>query len=235
MQPVESYRDCTSGVSERPRAISAFTLIELLTVIAIIAVLASLLLVTLGAAKKKSRITFCTSNLHQVSLAINMYVDDTAEQPNVNVLRTGGYLPAAAALFCPEDKTGNSWGDLLQSPPMPLLLVTNLPTNTFSYLLHPLVWDISLWNLLLRSPNSVGLAACELHGFGNQSFTSVGNYAGLLLRAQRDGAVVKREVFWNNWTPIGLPYIPTAATNSPWLYPLPAYVDNPSAWLQGSP
>ena len=54
----------------------SFTLIELLVVIAIIATLAALLLPVLGRAKESGRATGCLSNLHQIGLALQLYVQE---------------------------------------------------------------------------------------------------------------------------------------------------------------
>lgn len=217
----------------KPQLQRAFTLIELLTVVALIGILASLLLTALSSAKKKSRIATCTSNLHQVSLAVNMYVDDFSEQPDVTNLIDKNYLASRNVVLCPEDKTEN-WGLLLQSPPQ-AVTSTNTAGQTFSYMMHPLSWDISLWNRLMHGPNWAGISACQLHGLGNQQTSDARNYSGLLLRAQRDGAVVRRHAFPGSWSLSGLPNLPTSATNRPYLYPLPVYVDNPAEWLQGPP
>jgi prepilin-type N-terminal cleavage/methylation domain-containing protein len=55
----------------------AFTLIELLAVIAIIAILAALLLPALARAKAQANSTACKNHLHQMGLALKMYVDDS--------------------------------------------------------------------------------------------------------------------------------------------------------------
>jgi len=58
---------------------SGFTLIELLVVIAIIAILAAILFPVFAQAREQARKTACLSNLKQIGLASNMYVQDYDE------------------------------------------------------------------------------------------------------------------------------------------------------------
>lgn len=125
---------------QRWRRPPGFTLIELLVVLAIIGMLASLLLPAVSRATEAGRSTACLSNLRQIGLAVQMYVQDnrnrlpfirdrlfdTNAAPDTNAVASidvvlTNYLGAPKVLRCPSDRkhffeqTGSSysWNSLL--------------------------------------------------------------------------------------------------------------------------
>ena len=66
-----------------------FTLVELLVVIAVIAILAALLLPVLAKGKAAAKSAACKSNLRQLGLALNIYVNDYGKYPGNAAMYSG--------------------------------------------------------------------------------------------------------------------------------------------------
>lgn len=59
----------------------AVTLVEILVVVGVIAVLMAILLPVYASARRSARVTSCSSNLHQIGLAMQMYESDWDRYP----------------------------------------------------------------------------------------------------------------------------------------------------------
>jgi prepilin-type N-terminal cleavage/methylation domain-containing protein/prepilin-type processing-associated H-X9-DG protein len=104
-------------MKHRARPSSGFTLIELLVVIAIIAILAAMLLPALTRAKGQGKKISCISNIHQLSLALRMYADDSQNcfpphtYTNLWPSRIISYYKDVHLLVCPNDGPNpRTWG-----------------------------------------------------------------------------------------------------------------------------
>jgi prepilin-type N-terminal cleavage/methylation domain-containing protein/prepilin-type processing-associated H-X9-DG protein len=77
-------------VQSRARGgVQGFTLIELLVAVAVIAVLAAILFPVLQSVRHKAWESACASNLHQLSLAVEMYLQDNDETFPISYVATG--------------------------------------------------------------------------------------------------------------------------------------------------
>jgi len=100
---------------------NAFTIVELLVVIGVIATLAALLLPAVASARALARRTKCESNLHAVSVAVRLYLNQSnefmpaaAQMPSLHLNSDpriadvlAPYLPDRAILKCPDDTARN--------------------------------------------------------------------------------------------------------------------------------
>jgi hypothetical protein len=121
-----------------------------------------------------------------------------------------------------------------------------IPADVMGYsYLHPLSWDDTSWDRMVKSGPSEGIAVCQLHGLArsgslgaNGGPSSIQDFEGLILRAQLDAAVVRRQWFWSPG--LSLTSNPPAdagpasanmaapSMNGPLLdYPWPLFTDDP--------
>ena len=138
----------------------AFTLIELLLVLAIIALLAGLVLPALARAKEAGRGAACLSNLHQIGVALQLYVQEnnnrlpfmrdksltlTNDLPSPDQVLSN-HLGNPKVLQCPSDnhrlfdQTGSSytWNNLLNGQDADHLKILGMNFNPHQI---PLMFD----------------------------------------------------------------------------------------------
>lgn len=125
----------TVSTTTTARWLRAFTLIELLVVIAIIAILAAILFPVFAQARESARQTVCSSNVRQIGLGVQMYVQDYDENypifyayntfvPNTNIRAWSGdpdhrgvellvmpYEKNKDIFKCPDDQGGPTLSD----------------------------------------------------------------------------------------------------------------------------
>jgi prepilin-type N-terminal cleavage/methylation domain-containing protein/prepilin-type processing-associated H-X9-DG protein len=154
----------------------AFTFIELLVTITIIGILMALLLPALARTKETGRSAACLSNLHQIGLALQIYVQENQnrlpymyDKPLVPGLGTNGptvntvlsnYLGNMEVLHCPSDSTiydatgsSYSWNSALNGQDADHLELLGLTDNPHQI---PVMMDKEKFHILrgeLRAKN----------------------------------------------------------------------------------
>jgi prepilin-type N-terminal cleavage/methylation domain-containing protein len=143
--PSTTRRYRLAGPSTRPPS-TGFTLIELLVVIGIISILAALIFPTFASAREKARSAACLSNLHQIGLAMSMYMEDS-----------DGVYPWGAD---PSDKNTLIWASFPNYYP----LVQQMPLLTD--ILTPYVRNKEVWHC----PDDSGFDVLDTNINGNTGF-----------------------------------------------------------------
>jgi len=165
----------------RARAM-AFTLVELLVAISIISVLAALLLPALSRGKESGRATFCQGNLHQIGLALQLYVDENknimpymedytngpaSNQPTINLV-LAPQLGSTNVLCCPSDSqqlfqtsgSSYSWDNLVNTQKADNLHLMNLSLTMTRI---PLVYDKTTFHALLGANHAQNYLYADGH------------------------------------------------------------------------
>ena len=165
----------------------AFTLVELLVAIAVIALLAALIMPALGRGKESGRVAVCQGNLHQIGLALQMYVDDSRNiMPTMHDFKIGarkagasnnlqtinvvlaGTLGSTQVLRCPSDlqglfeQTGSSysWNSLVNGQNADHLQIMNL---SLAMTKIPLVFDKEKFHAVLGPKHAVNYLYADGH------------------------------------------------------------------------
>jgi len=168
-----------------PRKTSTgFSLIELLVSMAIIAILAALILAGLSRAKESGRATSCRGNLHQIGIALQMYVQDNRNrmptmydqsagsnfQTNTTAINyvLSNQLGSLQVLRCPSDNaqifqtTGSSyaWNNLVnnQNADQLQIMAASYPATII-----PLIFDKQSFHAALGPKRAVNYLYADGH------------------------------------------------------------------------
>lgn len=95
-------------MKDAKRSTKGFTLIELLVVIAIIGILATIIMVSLGTARRRARDARRISDIRQVALALQLFREDNTAYPQNAYAATGSLTPTYMTNV-PADPNGGNY------------------------------------------------------------------------------------------------------------------------------
>lgn len=169
---------------------NGFTLAELLAVVAILTVLAGLLFPVLSRARSAATKAPCSSNLHQLALAYQMYAEDT----DGNGPPLLSPLKQADILLCPHDphrEAGGEWCQMTEQ----IGIKPCADRTSYGYLFGPLgPLEGQTPSATYQEEEFPALIVCLLHGDDAGSTAQVAVRSGQVLRVKRDGSLQSKKV-----------------------------------------
>ena len=171
-----------------PARVAGFTLIELLVVIAIIAILAAMLLPALAAAKARSYVASCLSNVKQISVGSAIYAGDYND-----------YLPPSAGIgsdtaynaLAQEEYGQFLWQGPVNSPQLNFNTPIDGTTQTF---------ENYGWLYYMKNAGDGSIFFCPAYNAKPTTIYSAGDYQPLLTPLSQTGySNISGSYVWNPW------------------------------------